>query len=64
MLRLLHEEGLGSKAKIRSYIGQRFRVKLYLPTWYTDQEVAAFLIRSVLGPQVGITSYIIDLVIN
>ncbi|XP_059177244.1 DNA-directed RNA polymerase I subunit RPA2-like [Physella acuta] len=44
MLRQVMTEGLNSQASVVSFIGKRFRVKLALPAWYTDEEVGHYLI--------------------
>ncbi|XP_057697376.1 DNA-directed RNA polymerase I subunit RPA2 [Corythoichthys intestinalis] len=44
MLRLVSEEGCTSQSAVLQYLGQRFRVKLYLPEWYTDQQCGSFLL--------------------
>ncbi|KAI8516019.1 DNA-directed RNA polymerase I subunit RPA2, partial [Branchiostoma belcheri] len=38
MLRQAQNEGLMTQAGILKYIGERFRVKLPVPDWYTDEE--------------------------
>ena len=43
MLRLAQEEGLTKQKVILKYIGERFRVKVQVPEWYTDEQVATFL---------------------
>ncbi len=45
MLRQLQEENLFTKNDVLNYIGSRFRVKLSLPEWYTDNECAQFLFK-------------------
>eukprot|EP00058_Branchiostoma_floridae_P014006 XP_002599494.1 hypothetical protein BRAFLDRAFT_223894 [Branchiostoma floridae] len=45
MLRQAQNEGLMTQAGILKYIGERFRVKLPVPDWYTDEEVGQFLLR-------------------
>uniref|UniRef100_A0A673BFY2 DNA-directed RNA polymerase subunit beta n=1 Tax=Sphaeramia orbicularis TaxID=375764 RepID=A0A673BFY2_9TELE len=43
MLRVVMEEGCITRSKVLNYLGERFRVKLNLPSWYTNQECAHFL---------------------
>ncbi|XP_032876431.1 DNA-directed RNA polymerase I subunit RPA2 [Amblyraja radiata] len=43
MLRLVMTEGCTTKKQLLNYLGQRFRVKLYLPEWYTNEQAAEFL---------------------
>ena len=45
MLRQALQEGLITKQAVLKYIGKRFRIKLQLPEWYTDEEVGKFLIK-------------------
>lgn len=45
MLRQALQEGLVTQKRVLQYIGECFRVKLKLPEWYTDVEVAKFLIK-------------------
>ena len=45
MLRQVMTEGLNTQASILRYIGQRFRVKLPLPEFYTDEEVGHYLFK-------------------
>ncbi|XP_061680071.1 DNA-directed RNA polymerase I subunit RPA2 [Syngnathoides biaculeatus] len=44
MLRLVAERGCTSRAQVLDYLGQRFRVKMNLPEWYSHQECADFLL--------------------
>ncbi|KAM8888744.1 DNA-directed RNA polymerase I subunit RPA2 [Synchiropus picturatus] len=44
MLRTVMEEGCTTRRKVLSYLGERFRVKMYLPEWYTDEQCANFLL--------------------
>uniref|UniRef100_A0A2C9JZV8 DNA-directed RNA polymerase subunit beta n=1 Tax=Biomphalaria glabrata TaxID=6526 RepID=A0A2C9JZV8_BIOGL len=48
MLRQIMSEGLNSRSSVLSFIGQRFRVKLQLPDWYTDEEVGKYLLKNSL----------------
>lgn len=45
MLRLVMEEGCTTRAKVLDYLGERFRVKLMLPEWYTHEQCAKFLLE-------------------
>lgn len=45
MLRLVMEEGCTSRQKVLGYLGERFRVKLNLPEWYTDQQCGSLLLE-------------------
>ncbi|TNN33626.1 DNA-directed RNA polymerase I subunit RPA2 [Liparis tanakae] len=45
MLRLVMEEGCVTRGKVLDYFGERFRVKLSLPEWYTNEQCAKFLIE-------------------
>lgn len=46
MLRELSEQDLFTQGDVLKMIGARFRIKLTeLPPWYTDVQVAKFLIR-------------------
>lgn len=47
-MRQLHNEELYTCSDTLNYIGRRFRVKLDLPKWYTDQECAKFLFEKCL----------------
>uniref|UniRef100_A0A8C5M9Q9 DNA-directed RNA polymerase subunit beta n=1 Tax=Leptobrachium leishanense TaxID=445787 RepID=A0A8C5M9Q9_9ANUR len=44
MLRMVMEEGCHTQKKVLKFLGERFRVKFYLPDWYTDEQVAEFLL--------------------
>uniref|UniRef100_A0A8C3AU82 DNA-directed RNA polymerase subunit beta n=1 Tax=Cyclopterus lumpus TaxID=8103 RepID=A0A8C3AU82_CYCLU len=44
MLRIVMEEGCITRSKVLNYFGERFRVKLSLPEWYTNEQCAKFLI--------------------
>ncbi|KAL7889768.1 hypothetical protein AOLI_G00020260 [Acnodon oligacanthus] len=48
MLRLVMEEGCTTRGKVLNYLGQRFRVKLFLPEWYTNEQCAKFLLDECL----------------
>ncbi|XP_078256103.1 DNA-directed RNA polymerase I subunit RPA2 [Rhinoraja longicauda] len=43
MLRLVMMEGCTTKKQVLNYLGQRFRVKLHLPEWNTNEQAAEFL---------------------
>ncbi|GFN83129.1 DNA-directed RNA polymerase subunit beta [Plakobranchus ocellatus] len=43
MLRQVMAEGLHTQASVLQYIGERFRVKLSLPDFYTDEEIGRYL---------------------
>ncbi|XP_075920649.1 DNA-directed RNA polymerase I subunit RPA2 [Petromyzon marinus] len=43
MMRSVGDEGCLTQAQVMRYLGERFRVKLLLPEWLTDEEVAEFL---------------------
>lgn len=45
MLRQVQNEGLLTRDQVRAYIGEKFRICMRLPEWYSDEEVAAFLLR-------------------
>ncbi|XP_071158237.1 DNA-directed RNA polymerase I subunit RPA2-like isoform X2 [Mytilus edulis] len=45
MLRQALTEDLTTQTKVLQYIGSKFRIKLPLPEWYSDEEVGQFLIR-------------------
>ena len=45
MLRQAQAENLSNRKQILSFIGEKFRLKLQLPDWKTDIEVAEFLLR-------------------
>ena len=45
MLRQALSEDLTSQSSVLQYIGSKFRIKLPLPEWYSDEEVGQFLIR-------------------
>ncbi|XP_078068409.1 DNA-directed RNA polymerase I subunit RPA2 [Mustelus asterias] len=43
MLRMVMREGCTTKKQVLNYLGERFRVKLYLADWYTNEQAAEFL---------------------
>ncbi|XP_067125570.1 DNA-directed RNA polymerase I subunit RPA2 [Centruroides vittatus] len=43
------DEGLFMHIQIKRYLGKMFRVKLGLPDWYSDEEVASFLLKSCIA---------------
>lgn len=46
MLRQLQQEGLYSQEHVRIFLGKNFRIKFpELPSWYTDEEICAYLLR-------------------
>lgn len=47
-MRQLHKEELYTRNDVLNYVGQRFRVKLNLPDWYTNRECANFLFEKCL----------------
>ncbi|XP_006005108.2 DNA-directed RNA polymerase I subunit RPA2 [Latimeria chalumnae] len=48
MLRVVLEDGCTTKKAVLKYLGERFRVKLAVPDWYTDEQVAEFLFNQCL----------------
>ena len=48
MLRQAQAENLSKQSVILKYIGEKFRLKIMLPEWYTDKQIAEFLLRYVL----------------
>ncbi|XP_068183212.1 DNA-directed RNA polymerase I subunit RPA2 [Antennarius striatus] len=44
MLRSVMEKGCPTRSKVLSYLGDRFRVKLNLPEWYTNEQCANVLL--------------------
>ncbi|CAG5129269.1 unnamed protein product, partial [Candidula unifasciata] len=48
MLRQVMSEGLISQMSVLQYIGQKFRVKMSLPDWYTNEDVGRALFRQSL----------------
>jgi len=47
MLRQARMEGQAEKRNILSFMGSMFRHNLQVPDWYSDSEVARFLIKYV-----------------
>ncbi|XP_034464852.1 DNA-directed RNA polymerase I subunit RPA2 [Hippoglossus hippoglossus] len=45
MLRIVMEEGCTTHSKVLSYLGERFRVKMNLPEWYTNEQCANYLME-------------------
>lgn len=45
MLRVVMEEGCTTRSKVLTYLGERFRVKLNLPEWYTNEQCANILLK-------------------
>ena len=45
MLRLVQNEGLLNQQHVKQYIGERFRIKVNLPHWYTDEQVTDFVLK-------------------
>ncbi|XP_069001311.1 DNA-directed RNA polymerase I subunit RPA2 [Embiotoca jacksoni] len=45
MLRIVSEEGCTTHRKVLNYLGERFRVKMNLPEWYTNEQCANFLLN-------------------
>ena len=45
MLRIVMEEGCTTRSKVLNYLGERFRVKMNLPEWYTNEQCAHFLLK-------------------
>lgn len=45
MLRMVMEEGCTTRSKVLNYLGERFRVKMMLPEWYTNEQCANFLLE-------------------
>ncbi|CAN8031313.1 unnamed protein product, partial [Ixodes persulcatus] len=45
MLRQVQNENLLTRDEVRSYIGEKFRVCGRLSEWYSDEQVALFLLR-------------------
>ncbi|XP_061743859.1 DNA-directed RNA polymerase I subunit RPA2 isoform X2 [Nerophis ophidion] len=44
MLRMVSEAHCTTRAKVLAYLGERFRVKMNLPEWYTNEECADYLL--------------------
>lgn len=47
MLRIVMEEGCSTQKQVLNYVGERFRVKLNLPDWYSNRQAAEFLFKYV-----------------
>ncbi len=47
VLRSALEEGLVSQAAVLQFMGERFRVKMDLPAWTSDEDVARHLLKYV-----------------
>lgn len=45
MLRIVTEENCTTRSKVLNYLGERFRVKMNLPEWYTNEQCANFLLK-------------------
>ncbi|XP_054646633.1 DNA-directed RNA polymerase I subunit RPA2 [Dunckerocampus dactyliophorus] len=45
MLRMVSDKGCTTHSKVLAYLGERFRVKMNLPEWYTNEECANFLLH-------------------
>lgn len=45
MLRLVQNEGLITQQHVKQYIGERFRIKVNLPHWYSDEQVTDFVLK-------------------
>ncbi|KAM4591755.1 DNA-directed RNA polymerase I subunit RPA2 [Odontesthes bonariensis] len=45
MLRVVMEEGCTTRSQVLKFLGDRFRVKLNLPEWYTSEQCAHFLLN-------------------
>lgn len=45
MLRVVMEEGCTTRSTVLSFLGERFRVKMNLPDWYTHQQCAGILLE-------------------
>ncbi|XP_030053972.1 DNA-directed RNA polymerase I subunit RPA2 [Microcaecilia unicolor] len=48
ILRMVTEEGYSTQKQVLKYLGERFRVKLNLPDWYSDEQAAEFLLTHCL----------------
>ncbi|XP_066552524.1 DNA-directed RNA polymerase I subunit RPA2 [Amia ocellicauda] len=48
MLRMVMEEGCTTRMQVLNYLGERFRVKMQLPEWYSNQQCAEFLLEQCL----------------
>lgn len=47
MLRSVMEQRCVTRSQTLNYLGERFRVKLMLPEWYTNEQVAEHLLEYV-----------------
>lgn len=45
MLRVVLEEGCSTRSEVLNYLGERFRVKVNLPEWYTNEQCAEYLLN-------------------
>ena len=45
MLRIVMEQGCVTRSQTLNYLGERFRVKIQLPEWYTNEQIAEFLLE-------------------
>lgn len=45
MLRLVMEEGCITQSQVLNFLGGRFRVKMNLPEWYTNEQCAHILLE-------------------
>ena len=45
MLRLVQNENLFTSKQVKVYIGERFRERSKLPSWYTDEEITDYLLK-------------------
>ncbi|CAK6962407.1 DNA-directed RNA polymerase I subunit RPA2 [Scomber scombrus] len=48
MLRIVNEENCITRSSVLNYLGERFRVKMSLPDWYTNEQCANFLLDECL----------------
>ncbi|KAG5266530.1 hypothetical protein AALO_G00233170 [Alosa alosa] len=48
MLRVVMEQGCTTKGKVLRYLGERFRVKMNLPEWYSHEQCAHYLLDECL----------------
>ncbi|KAM3931519.1 DNA-directed RNA polymerase I subunit RPA2 [Leptodactylus fuscus] len=44
ILRIVMDEGCRNQKQVLKFLGERFRVKMLLPEWYTDEQVAEHLL--------------------
>jgi DNA-directed RNA polymerase I subunit RPA2 len=47
MLRMVMEQNCVTRSQTLNYLGERFRVKLMLPEWYTNEQFAEYLLEYV-----------------